>query len=204
MKRSDLSPGIADLITRIQAGAKDPATLDSRERKLIVKYFWEDGATGTSNRAIASIIGVSEQRVGHIKKWLTKNAVWQIDSLDVKTIAVDLLMRKKEVQRHAAARDDWGLVWKVETDFIKTLQELGFVYEAPKEILLDDKTKLGRMIETIFDRKGLIGVGEFISLAEGPDGTFGKGNGGGNGDRQLPPRTETEDDRVRDGKPEHS
>jgi hypothetical protein len=164
-----------DLISRLQKNQLTGEALSPHQRKVIVKYFYEEDSSW-SKGAIAQLIGVTSHQVGKIKSALKRIGMWEVESIDVMVIGVDVLRKKNECQRKAADKGDWALVWRIEMEYVEKMQGLGFIYKAPEKhlvgsVMLDAESKMF----DYFKERGVPNVDEFIRQLSGP-------NGNGDGD----------------------
>ena len=130
-----------DLIKALQNKRIESSQLSSHQRKVIIKFFIEE-QSDFSNNQIAELIGITNVHVSRLKHQSLKKAVWEIEDIDIKILAVSLKKRKEEYQRRAVKGNDISLAWKIEMDYIEKMQSLGFVYEAPKKFKGEFKTML--------------------------------------------------------------
>lgn len=153
-----------------------PEGLVPRQKRLIIKYFLEHKPE-FNNVEIARLIGMSDMYVHNIKNRLLKQGAWEIDAIDVKILAVSLKKKKEELQRRALNTGDISMAWRIECDFIKEMQGLGFVYKAPEKLAiagrLEMETETG--LKRMFAEMGVLSVEQFVL-------TLGKARGDGNGD----------------------
>lgn len=159
-----------DIIALLQKGQWAGKDLNAHERKIIVKYFYEEDSSW-SNTAIAKLIAVTPQQVCKIKRWLKKVGVWEVEAINIEGIAIDLLKRKMEYQRKAVDGGDYALAWRIEVEFVEKMQDLGFVYKAPEKhlignMMLDAESKMLQY----FKERGVPNVDEFIRQLSGSNG----------------------------------
>jgi len=168
----------------LQSGQLLPKQLTMHMKTIVIKYFMEEQSEFT-NTEISELVGLDFNQVRYIKSKLLKAAAIEIEAIDVKLVAASLAMKKRELQRRAIDAHDYGLAWKIETDYIEKLQGLGFVYKAPQEIKVDttvrSMTLIGR-VEEYIERHGVQTVGEFARTV----GMLGPGDGGDGGDGKVP------------------
>jgi len=135
MKNKAFKPRVVELIELLQKKKVKAEDLSYRQRRRIIKYFLEEQSE-VSNTQIGELIGTTGQNVGQVKKHLLKEAAWEIDELDVKSLAVSLKKKKEEYQRKAAKDHNYSLAWKIEMDYIEKMQSLGFIHKEPENINL--------------------------------------------------------------------
>jgi hypothetical protein len=168
------------IIELLQKGRITGEELSARQRRVVVKYFMEE-MTDQSNTSIASLIGVTDVHVCRIKRELMKRGMWEIESVDIKMLALGLLKRKVEYQRRAAETQNWSLAWKIECDFIEKMQSLGFVYKEPERLQVQKQIDTG--ITEFMDEYGVPSVGKFFAALRELHEVDGEGdNGNGKGD----------------------
>lgn len=168
------------LLERIHNKTLNPASLDSRQRKLLVLALIREDSTITLAQ-IARIIGVSESQASRIRHLAIKCTSFDVDS-EVRELVNLVWMKSGEYQRRAIRANDPGTAWKVFRESIELLQGLGFVFEAPKKIALahfDGTADLGAALKKMFSETGVPTMPEFIERLKQMS-AGGNGNGNGN------------------------
>jgi hypothetical protein len=189
MGKKRLNSNALELIGRLQRKEMTGEQLSPHQRKVIVKYFYEEDSSW-SNSAIGQLIAVTPQHASHIKGMLKRIGLWEVEAINIEIIALDLYKRKMEYQRKAVDKEDFALAWRIEIEFVGKMQDLGFIYKAPQEhlignMMLDAESKMLDYFKT----RGVPNVDEFIrqlSGSNGDGGEAGHGNGDGDGDVPIP------------------
>ena len=136
MKKTSFKQSGLLIATALQEKKISKEVLTPRDRKLVIAYFLEEQSEET-NTAIAELLGITPQAVGKIKDRLLSEAIWEIETIDIKKLAARLKKKANELQRKAQKAGDYGIAWRIETEFIEKLQDLGFVMKSPVPIRLD-------------------------------------------------------------------
>lgn len=198
MKKMNIFWDPVELINRLQTKTFKQEDLIPRQKRLIIKYFMEYKPE-FSNVEIARLIDMSDMYVHNEKQEMLRQGASEIESIDVKIVAVSLKKRKEELQRRALTVGDIRLGWQIECDFIREMQNLGFINKAPEKIAiagrLEMETETG--LKKFFGEIGVMSVEQFVL-------NLGKLRAGGDGDgqdRSIEDRREVKGVLVAPGKP---
>ena len=172
-KNKSLSQAVK-LIQLIEKGELPPRLLNHRRRKIIIRYYMEDDLT-FNTAFVAEQLDITQRQVNRIRRELIRNAEYMVDEVNVKSIAVNLKLRKDQLQRKAMAKQDYALVWNIEKDFISKMQELGFVYKSPAElsVRVTQEHDFQIQLKELYSEFGVPTREQFIALLEAA-----RGNGG--------------------------
>ena len=107
MNKNRFSKNAIKLLELVQKGELPAERLTPRMRKIIIRYFMEDDLTFSSS-AVGEQLAITQQQVNRIRKALIRNSEYLIDEIDVKSIAVNLKLRKDQLQRKAMAKEDYA------------------------------------------------------------------------------------------------
>lgn len=171
------------IIKALQEKRIDAASLPSSIKKKIVIYFMEYQPEA-STAAVAEIVGWKPTTVRETRRALLRDAAWEIDNLDVQTLAVDFSRKTEIIWHHALAKGDLTTALRAAESYIDKLQSLGFVYRAPASIdVRDTRSSMKEQLQNLMASTGTPTVDEFIAqmraIRQG-------GNGKGNGHGELP------------------
>lgn len=175
------------LIKLLNSKGMSASDLTAHERRKIVLYFMQE-QSDFSDTDISRVIGIRSTQVAHIKKEMLKKGMWELSSLDTGTVALQFVMKKREIQRKALQKENYDLAWKIEVDFVSTLQRMGFIFEAPQKVREDPSEKTKSLLDKLagyFERNTDQTIEEFV-VVTGLLPENGGGNGGGNGQGNGP------------------
>jgi hypothetical protein len=176
MNKNRFSTNAIKLLELIQKGELPAERLTPRMRKIIIRYFMENDLTFSSS-AVGEQLAITQQQVNRIRKALIRNSEYLIDEIDVKSIAVNLKLRKDQLQRKAMAKEDYALVWTIEKDFASVMQGLGFVYRAPAtlNVRVTQQQDFQIQLKELYSELGVPTREQFIALLEAALGNGGNG-----------------------------
>jgi len=175
MSKKRLNSNALNIIHLLNTKQIAAAELTPHQRKVVVKYYLEE-ESHVSNVFIANFIGVTDVHVSRIKRQLLRNASYEIDQMDVRSMAVSLKKKKEEYQRKAATKEDFSLAWKIELDFVAAMQGLGFVYKSPdKHMLIGEQADFRHRLTEFFHEHGVPTADQFFGLLEAVRGNGGDG-----------------------------
>lgn len=149
------------LINLLKDKKISPDELTPHQRKLVVKYYSEE-MSYVPNSFIAEQIGVSDVHITRLKRELLKKGIWEVVSIDVTMLAVELKKKRDELFRNAVRAGDNGTAWRIECDYIEKMQSLGFVYKAPVDLHIR-RTDLQNQMKELFVAVGVPTVEEFLN-----------------------------------------
>ena len=154
---------IKALIRGIQERRVSPADLPTAARRRIIQYIIETQPNATAS-AIGELVGLSTGQVHAVRRHLIKTAAWELDDLDVRQVAAELLSKKRHLQAAAVEKGDIATAWRIEMDTIEALQSLGFVSRTPQRV----EVGLGEGLREIFDHcEQIPTAGEFLERLRG-------------------------------------
>lgn len=182
---------IRAIIVDLQTKRANPRTLARGMRWRIVQFFMEIQPE-VSNVAIADLLALSPNTIGHIKRALVRDAAYQITDLDALEVLSGLRIHKNAMQALALKNGDYSAAFKMETEYIEKLGDYGFIPRAAqvfenRNINLD----LNKELEAFTHDYGIPTPGEFIAalragrLLSAGGGKPGNGTGGGNGSGRI-------------------
>jgi len=164
---------LLDIIESLKNKRISGADLTTRLKRKIVQFFMTEHSELT-NRFVASLLACSESLVCKIKHQLVRDMSWEMDRMDIKEIATAHKIKKTELQQRAMRAGDYALAWKIEMDYLDSLRRLGFIFEAPKRLLIsDDPLALRSELERFFDEFDVRNPAEFARLLHAAAATNG-------------------------------
>ncbi len=163
---------------------RDPRTLSRNEKGRVIAYFTFD-QPDVPNQAIADLLAMTPSNVSWRRNKIIEGAARpEIYQTGPWRAASKLALRKEHLQRKAIGKEDYGLAWRIECDYIEKLQELGLIPKQPIQI----ETKSESLNFSVQVREFIHAFGaiptpaEFLAALHKPGGGNGNGNGNGNGD----------------------
>ena len=194
MARRKLNQHLGRLIEDLDSGKINPEVLTSRLRQQIVFFIKRIDST-RPNSHIAKIVGWSDAQVGRVFKSGLRKMTPDING-EIQDLVNLTWMKSNEYQRRAIAAGEPRQAWQIYKETVETLQSLGFVFEAPKRVMLANlnvnagpsPAEVEKMFERYFDEHGVVRLAELAAaLGNGNNGGNGNGNGHGNGGRRALP-----------------
>jgi hypothetical protein len=184
MARRKLNQHLGRLVEDLDSGKVNPEVLSSRLREQIIFFIKRIDSTRPDSH-IAKIVGLSNSQVGRIfrsgLRKMTPDVTGEIQDL------VNLIwMKSNEYQRREIAAGRAFRAWGIFKETIEKLQSLGFVFEAPKKVMLANinanagpsPVEVEAVFRRYFDEHGSVSLAE-LAAALGNGNGNGNGNGGG-------------------------
>lgn len=162
----------AEVLSMIRDGTVQASKLTPQDRRPVVAYLRLEGY---STEDISRLFDVAASLISKDLKLLSKDRAKIMKGLSLLEVAGRLSEIARHLSRKARREGSYGTAWKIEKELIESLQNLGFLYRAPKTLGIASihanvqeghsllKEKLGDEKDKVVDALGSI----LSSLSEG-------------------------------------
>ena len=121
----------SEVVDMIREGTIQPSELKAEDRRPVVAYLRLEGYTEDE---IAGLFKVTIRTISNDLKILSEDRTRVMKGLDLFEVAGRLVQKGKNLARKALKEGKYATSWKIEKELIGALQDLGFVYRAPKTL----------------------------------------------------------------------
>lgn len=162
----------AEVLSMIRDGTVQASKLSTQDRRPVVAYLRLEGY---SKEDMSRLFDISSSTIDKDLKFLSKDRTKIMKGLSLLEVAGRLTEVAKHLSRKARREGSFGTAWKIEKELIESLQNLGFLYRAPKTLGIASihanvqeghsllKEKIGDEKDKVVDALGSI----LSSLSEG-------------------------------------
>ena len=158
MKKISTQVELLESIKRLISGKLKPNVLSKSDQNLIIQYLrYEEG---WSQAKIAQLLGLVTDtvraRIRKIDEHYRQTLVSR--GFDSWSIVAEVKRKKEIVQQKAGQQENWGLVWKVEIDYVAMLITLGLIKETEQqemEIEEEYKNKSAKELRVLYEKSKL-------------------------------------------------
>ena len=121
----------SEVLKLIREGTINPSELKPEDRRPVVAYLRLEGHTEDE---MAALFNMSVRTIQKDLHFLSKDRVKIMKGLDILEVAGRLVQTAKHLALKSRRAGNYATSWKIEKELIESLQNMGFVYRAPKTL----------------------------------------------------------------------
>lgn len=121
----------AEVLTLIRDGTLKASDLKAKDRRPVVAYLRLEGY---SKEEMSRLFEINVRSITDDLMVLSKDRTKIIKGLNLLEVAGRLYQTARHLSRKARREGSYATSWKIERELIESLQNMGFVYRAPKTL----------------------------------------------------------------------
>ncbi len=121
----------AEVLSMIRDGTLKAAELGANDRRPVVAYLRLEGY---SKEDMSRLFDISASTISKDLKLLSKDRTKIMKGISLLEVAGRLQEMAMHLSRKARREGSYSTAWKIEKELIESLQNLGFLYRAPKTL----------------------------------------------------------------------